>query len=184
LWKPESLVELVDGVPLTRIKYDEKGVPELSEEESQVPISRPLAKLHIASGATIPGNTAWETWDIQGHTSGFEVKIDTSAAGFTRVPCYFAWVQGRLWNRDSGNFFPVVFGHIDEVTATSFTHRLWMPRLSFPTEVYKKLKDRRLINENLKTKFLDFARRQKLFVSWLGIQPPHIDESEVNGESI
>ena len=31
---------------------------------------------------------------------GLQVKVDTSAAGFTQTPCYFVWLSGDLWSSD------------------------------------------------------------------------------------
>jgi len=168
LWKPENLVELVDGVPLTRIKYDEKGLPELSEEESQVPISRPLAKPRIASGATIPGNTVWEEWKEEGleNPVGVQTKIDTSAAGFTETPCYFAWLQqGSLWNRIDQNLYLAHVENIQDPTPTNFIFRI----LILPIYVGREKLVR--FQENIRNIFLESSKEHKLYVSWLGIQP-------------
>jgi len=188
-WKPDSLVELVDGVPLTRIKYDEKGVPELSEEEFQVPISRPLAKPRIASGATIPGNTAWEVWTESAgeseYTVGVQTKIDTSAEGFTKTPCYFASLQGFI-EINSERFFISGFQHVTDPSINGFTFRLLYPLIRSPFSpvsskfsVRKEFTGRQYTNfqqilalfkrGNIEVPYLDL--KNMVYVSWFGIQP-------------
>ncbi len=174
LWKPSGRIEVKDGIPLAQVNYGTDGKPSL-DEEFAAPISRPLARPRIANGATIPGSTAWELWDVKGQSNnpihiGFQVRINTSAAGFTEVPCYFAWLQGPLWNQSDNQFLPAPFEHIDEPSITSFVFRLWMPTLA-------TLKDK-TTNEDFKNKFLTFAQKQGLFVCWLGIQPSHGDNQK------
>lgn len=166
LWKPFDQAQVTDGVPLAQVNYGTDGKPSLLNFAA--PISRPLARPRIASGATIPGSTAWEAWEmkVQGNKPlqiGFQVRIDTSAAGFTEAPYYFAWLQGPLWDQSNGEFFPVLFEHIDEPSIDGFVFRLWMPSLTT-----LKVKT---TNEDFKNKFLVFAQKQGLYVCWLGIQP-------------
>ncbi len=176
VWKPSHTVEIQDGVPLARVNNN----PPSLDSEFAPALSRPLARPRIASGATIPGNTPWKLWTIQGTKAesiklGFEVEIDTSAAGFTQVPCYFAWLQGPLWNQIRGEFFPAPFAHIDAASIKGFTFRLWMPHLDIPSLITR----RKTTNENFATEFLTFAQRQKLFVCWLGIQSDLIQDEKV-----
>ncbi|MDZ7268432.1 MAG: hypothetical protein ONB48_11920 [candidate division KSB1 bacterium] len=177
VWKPSHAVEVRDGVPLARVNYSGK-LPSLDPEFTPA-LSKPLARPCIARGATIPGNTPWKLWSIQDRTGqpiklGFEAEIDTSAAGFTQVPCYFAWLQGPLWDQIRGEFFPAPFAHIDAASIKGFTFRLWMPHLDIPS-----LTRRKTTKENFDTEFLAFAQRQKLFVCWLGIQPEFIHDEKV-----
>ncbi len=169
LWKASGRIEVRDGVPLALVNYGTVGKPSL-DEEFAAPISRPFARPRIASGATIPGSTAWEVWEKQGITIGFQVRIDTSAAGFTEAPCYFAWLQGPLWNQNGEGFLLAPFDHIDEPSINGFVFRLWMPTLTT-----LKVKT---TSEDFKNKFLFFAQKQGLFVCWLGIQPPHGDDQK------
>ena len=78
----------------------------------------------------------------------------------------FAWLQGELWKQSNVEFFPVPFQHIDYVSTRQFRFRLWLPRM------FGMLGSRfRLMNQDFATEFLNFARRQHLYVCWLGIQP-------------
>jgi hypothetical protein len=159
-WKRTGLMEIRDGVPLARLGKDGNLKPVRLQ-------ARPLARPQIATGTTIPGNTAWELWEEplgrEPIPLGFQVIIDTSAAGFTEVPCYFAWLQGPLWPPISPDFFPVLFEHIDSPSTTVFIFRIWMPSLPVP--------DDNIFNKDFESRFPEFARKRELFVCWLGIQP-------------
>jgi hypothetical protein len=187
--------------------------------------ARGFTRPRIGSGATVPGDTAWELWtenivNFRGVNTeadlGIQVTIDTSGAGFTEVPCYFAWVEGTLWNQIHLNFFPVPIIHIDRETTRRFRLRLWMPSIitvlggriryanidanlegkgnppptpllqtivsrisgsstgtsdgiaaasTLPPEIPTYNTDRSFV-----TDFVNFARQQKLYVCWIGIQ--------------
>lgn len=47
--------------------------------------------MQIAAGNTLPGGTAWQVYD----TSGIYVDVDTSAAGFSRLPVYVTSLGGH-----------------------------------------------------------------------------------------
>lgn len=59
--------------------------------------TQPLVRPHIGWGMTEPGRTRWRQED---NDRGLEVVVDTSEVGFTRVPYYFATLQGDFSNRD------------------------------------------------------------------------------------
>jgi hypothetical protein len=131
-WKVEDQVQTADGVPLARVKF---SVGARTLDPFQPPIARPLARARLASGDTIPGNTPWEVWyegftDNQGNVRpeaiGMQTRVDTSAAGFTSVPCYFAQLMGPLWDRGAGVYIPAFFPSIADATTNGFTFRLLM----------------------------------------------------------
>lgn len=165
-WKPDSLVEIIDGVPLARVCYKEPKSPVLLNDSSKSPLSRPLARPRIASGATIPGKTAWEEWiekDSGGrYTIGFQTRIDTSSAGFTETPCYFAKLQGNFWNEENPEFILAPFESIHEGSATGFTFRIMLP--SLPPTTQPPYTNRDFLNS-----FFDFAQLHNIQVSWIGI---------------
>lgn len=151
--------------------------------------ARALSRPRIGRGATVPGNTSWEDWSellANGDSAkaslspGVQVTIDTSSAGFTQVPCYFAWLQGSLWNRPNIEFFPVPLSHIDQETTRQFRFRVWLPllftvlgsRLRFANS--RPLpKSHQRANEPAGfsvNEFVNFAREQRLYVCWIGIQ--------------
>lgn len=162
-----------------------QSVP-LLDESFSAPRARALARPRIGSGMTVPGGTAWELWSqrvfsrarvLADMPLGVEVTIDTSAAGFTETPHYFAWLEagpsdaspleGSLWNRSYIEFFPAPLAHIDEdaAAAKQFRFRLWMPNII--AIIGNRV---RLANRQFTTEFLNFAQSKKLYVCWLGIQ--------------
>src|ERR1043165_1985360 len=165
--------------------------------------ARALARPRIGRGATVPGNTSWEEWsEILANAAstrllppgvqrtedgklamslGVQVTIDTSNAGFTQVPCYFAWLQGSLWNKTNIEFFPVPLTHIDQETTKQFRFRVWMPhfvtvlgsrvRLANATPVPQQIKGKEFEATGFSvSEFVNFARVQRLYVCWIGIQ--------------
>jgi hypothetical protein len=188
--------------------------------------ARGFTRPRIGSGQTVPGDTAWELWtetivNANGQKVeadlGIQVTIDTSGAGFTELPCYFAWLEGTLWNQVHLNFFPVPIIHIDHETTRRFRLRFWMPSIitvlggriryanitanleqkgvppqspllntivsrilgnqggtsdgvaaavsTQPPDIPTYKTDRSFV-----TDFINFARQQKLYVCWIGIQ--------------
>jgi hypothetical protein len=115
---------------------------------------------------------------------GLQVQVDASAAGFTRPPCYLAWLEGELWDPALAadylkRYFPsgasalarvglsaallqlldFRFGHIDEVTQKGFIYRLWLPQAA------KWIHSSQLFDQ-----VLVLAQEGGLSLSWLGIQ--------------
>jgi hypothetical protein len=157
VWKPASRVEPQNGVPLVTLS--------IGTLQSNTRKARALSRPRIVSGATIAGATQWKTWSIpfgEGQVQiGFQVTIDTSAAGFTEVPCYFAWLQGQLWKLDGKeNVLGVHWDHIEDVSTNGFTFRFLslIEKLS-PVEQFRK------------SAAVNFFQKQKFYISWLGIQP-------------
>ncbi|MGH9768874.1 MAG: hypothetical protein ACREAB_15690 [Blastocatellia bacterium] len=170
-WALEESVTFRDGVPIARLAEGnlDAGFRAL--------VSRPLARPRIGGGATVPGDTAWELWSViarrgtgansaRGEVNiGIQVTIDTSASGFTQTPCYFAWLQGSLWSRANIEFFPLALDHVANASIRRFTFRLWMPAVNAVIGLR-----RRALNSNFQTEFLNYAREQKLYVCWMGVQ--------------
>lgn len=137
---------------------------------------RPLSRPRIGQGTTPPNATAWQSWKLDMRFMGLEVRIDTSAVGFSDVPCYFAWLTGSLWQpeneSDNKNLsleqlkaMTGSFGHIHAPMPDSFTYRIWLP----------------WANGHLEERFLLTRAQTQLTVCWLGIQQEKsaISESEV-----
>lgn len=131
-WKADASLNLEDGVPVARLAADADGV--IRSEKVRV---RPLARPRIANGATIPGSTAWQLWTIPGLRGrgipiGLQVTVDTSGAGFTQTPCYFAWLNNtpsKLTAENLLSFF-LFFWHVEYVMETTddhFTFRVLLP---------------------------------------------------------
>ncbi|HTV22306.1 MAG TPA: hypothetical protein VMG12_26645, partial [Polyangiaceae bacterium] len=84
-------------------------------------VARPLARPHTFSGQTIPGETAWQPWIDGSDELGVQVRVDTSAAGFSARPHYFAEaIAGNV----EGSLHPSWFASISEPTDLGFTLRL------------------------------------------------------------
>lgn len=131
-WKADANLQIQDGVPLARLAADADGVIEGEKARA-----RPLARPRIGNGATIPGSTAWQLWTIPGLRGrgipiGLQVTVDTSGAGFTQTPCYFAWLNNtpsKLTAENLLSFF-LFFWHVEyvmETTDNHFTFRVLLP---------------------------------------------------------
>ncbi len=157
VWLPSPTP--LDGVPLGRFTVPETGDPGWSVD-FQPPSARAFARPRIGSGATVAGGTAWETWTFGSHhlAIGVQVRIDTRAAGFTRTPCYFAWVMGN----DAVGKPPVLsLPAAEHVTAARATEFLFRTRLAVPPSS---------LTLSSSGRFELVSARRRLSVCWLGIQ--------------
>lgn len=128
-WKPSEQLTAVDGVPAARVIFA-RGVASL-DSLFVTSAARPIAKPYLANGETIPGGTVWTAWKVGGLgneiTIGLQTVVDTSEAGFTRTPCYFAWLEG--WEANSPNLrqASAIFTSLAEPAADHFTFRILVP---------------------------------------------------------
>ncbi|HET8782149.1 MAG TPA: hypothetical protein VFM63_07010, partial [Pyrinomonadaceae bacterium] len=127
-WKPQSKINPNVEIAITRLT---QGLPdpEVDPDFRQV-VSRPLARPRMATGQTIPGETSWQPWAIGETKVGVSVEIDTSAAGFTRPPHYFAEV---IPGKPTEDFIPAWFASIDAPTTKGFTLKLMLRRITRET---------------------------------------------------
>jgi hypothetical protein len=58
-----------------------------------------------------------------------QTRVDTSDAGFTRMPCYFARLQGPLFDPENPRFILAPFTSIAEPAIGGFTFRLMLPQV-------------------------------------------------------
>lgn len=152
-----------------------------------LPPKRPLARPHLATGSTVSGQTSWQPWDFtlpadplatQGSPPielGVETTIDTSAAGFTEIPQYFAWLEGPIWNSRTLQLVPALLPSLANESLGSFTFRLILMQIQ-DNAVLEDL-DASTLGSQLTLiqsadDFSDFAQQQGLYVSWLGCQMP------------
>jgi hypothetical protein len=191
-WLPLDRVQLRDGVPLGQVIYDDKGGRTLNATFVP-PGARPIARPGIATGATLPATTAWKPWTIdvpmqspaggppvqRPLTIGVQASINTSAAGFTQTPCYFAWLAGPLFNANSRQLLPDMFSSLTNESANGFTFRMWFPPAkqnnviliaSTPAASTTSTTGVQVIRDA--NDFYPFARRQKLYVQWVACQTP------------
>ena len=167
VWRPKQHCGSTDGVPLAEIVKGQ--LQPLSTRPSARPLSRPL----LASGSTVPGNTAWELWSTETGRQGVlvfgvQTTIDTSAAGFTDDPCYFAWLQGPVWSPQTQEFLPALYPSIAEQTLNSFVFRIAL--LPDPQIVPSLLMAGPTVNKVGPDEFALFAHKQNLYVNWVGCQ--------------
>ena len=118
--------------------------------------ARALAGPHVGRGRTISGQTIWTEREVR----VFWTEIDTSAAGFREVPCYFAWINGpRLLpitvgeNQITGLVWPL---YVENSLAHSFQFAIGFVPLA-PLR-------------GLNSSILFAALRSENYVSWLGIE--------------
>src|SRR5258708_36950135 len=125
-WKSATDVKPTDGVSICGVLYSGKASAIRVDLNFAAFPAQPVARPLLPSGTTIPGNTPWQPWMFAPFTLGVQTWIDTSAAGFTRVPCYFAWLQGPLWNPQTQQLVPAILPSITDESTTGFTFRLWL----------------------------------------------------------
>lgn len=180
VWCEDDGTAPPEGVVLGRLMYSE-GIPKRFAALEKRPISRPLARPTLGTGSTVPGNTSWQPWEYrsigsEGNSFTFEIgvqtTIDTSAAGFTEIPQYFAWLQGSIWNQQSMQLVPALLPSLAGESITGFTFRLILPReeVIFLAKSAVSQQPIDLVRDS--NSFALFARQQKLSVAWLGCQMP------------
>lgn len=165
-----------DGVPLAQLTHV-AGAPTLTAVS---PRSRPQARPRIGYGSTLAGSTPWLLWEYPSGgplVLGVQLTVDTRAAGFTAVPCYFAWLQ---WPRVADSRLPywlylaLGFQYVEEPAIDRFLFRVPLPlgaadlpdaavghprRTTFPLSTDRDHDDT-----------LGVARSLGLSLCWLGIQ--------------
>lgn len=165
LWKQEQQWRPEMGVPIARITVSDGTVT--PDQDFVLFRARGMSRGLIFSGESHQGNTTWEPWKpalLDGRISiGFQTKIDTSAAGFTQVPCYFASLQLAPLNPLEPPPFVVPIGHVAEEEINNFFFRIWFPQLFMPGE-----EDNQSFSIN--REFAKFNARSRYYVSWIGIQ--------------
>ncbi len=161
VWKSSDQVVSTDGVSLARVILD-NGIAQI--DPLFVPdLARPLAKPHLANGATIPGATVWAPWRVGGTgnemTLGMETVVDTSEAGFTKTPCYFASLQGLDDELKDFKGPTVIFTHIAAPKPDQFTFRVMLPNRAYA-----------IILERLRSLATVYRRENLAYVCWLGCE--------------
>jgi hypothetical protein len=174
IWKPAKSVTVRDGVPIARALPDSGAGSTLElDPDFTAPLSRPLARPRIAHGATIPGATSWEVWQLPprarftGGVASLQVRIDTSSAGFTSTddlsaPAYFASLQGPLTKLDNSKKIEsggIYLSHIDEISVDGFTFRFLIAVFNSQGGKFEQAPDARA-----------FLQQHEVYVSWLGIE--------------
>jgi hypothetical protein len=164
VWLPKRTFTVRDGVPLLLTTIDNNVIG--MAPSFVMPRARALARPRIVSGATIPGVTLWRVSDTSGGTKNslfrVDVRVDTSSAGFTDVPEYFATLQGTLTSVD-GDTIQVLCLHFDHVEQPRVNEFLF----SFFIAVIKSVPGQ---DFSFETQIPRFLNERKAYVSWLSIQ--------------
>lgn len=160
-WISIEQLDARSGVPLA---FDERAA-------RPVPRARPVARPRIGRGATIPGQTPWQLWTeepAEGERMllGLEAAVDTSAAGFTDVPCYFVQVTGSMFSEATG--LPILpFGHVAAASRDGFVFRLLMPSLVL---LLRRQRFSPGTRPDLRKSFRGRSSPVALSLTWTGIQ--------------
>ena len=185
VWTAAPNPSIRKGVPLGTVIYKGREAVEFKTFVA-APAHRPLARPRLGSGSTVPGNTVWQPWVytlplLRGRFELFEIgvqtTIDTSAAGFTEIPQYFAWLEGSIWNGQSMQLVPALLPSVTDESINSLTFRLiLLPPISTDAIVATRIAAAapappiQLIRHS--NEFALFAQQQQLYVAWLGCQMP------------
>jgi hypothetical protein len=184
VWVDAPRTSPQEGVPIGMLRSADPAAGRFKRLITP-PRRRPFSRPRLGTGSTIPGNTSWQPWDFAGPQYlltegppppieiGVQTTIDTSAAGFTDMPQYFAWLEGPIFNSQTLQLVPALLPSIANESLDSFTFRLvLMHQQEFVIEalVHTIASTLRLIQSS--SDFADFAQQQGLYVSWLGCQMP------------
>lgn len=161
-WKPKEAVRTENGVPIAQVVSTLTG-REIDKKFFRSP-TQADASPTVATGTTLRGKTPWQA-ELLGRISAGQIievrtRVNTSAGGFTSVPCYFAWLGGPLLDPRTGLFLPVLFTSIRDEAAGSFTFAYWVFQAG----------------QALQLAFVEGTKvpvpRPDLFVNWIGCQMP------------
>jgi hypothetical protein len=165
VWKATRDWKVRDGVPLAYT--DAAG--NLVFRPWRRPLARPLTRPRVASGMTLPGATPWTVWNPvelgdegTSLSLGFQTEIDTSSAGFTKTPCYFAWLEGSRLNAGNRRML-ASREHLESETERDFIFCVWLPNILGIGLVRES-------GGETGGPFHMFARRAGLHVRWLALE--------------
>jgi hypothetical protein len=185
LWRQGDRFDPSAGVPVCAVNFTLGRVLPRFDPNLTISSTKPVARPLLGNGETIPGNTAWEPWSVgfsldeNGNPIpnylGVQTWIDTTAAGFTRVPCYFASLQGPLWSPQAKRLVPALFPSIANESVAGFTFRLWLQVIEPPGVNFEELTVRSAIEPAFRyvtwpNDFSLYAQQEELYVSWIGCQ--------------
>jgi hypothetical protein len=128
VWTSADPLDPRAGVPLVRVNFTgATRTPEIEVAFTEV-TTEPLARPYLVNGSTIPGATLWEPWQENQTTVGIQTDVDTSAAGFSQTPCYFAWLAACDPQIIPGLPNVGVFTHINKPAWDGFRFRILFGR--------------------------------------------------------
>jgi hypothetical protein len=168
-WREAGRLDPREWVPLVRLTF-ETGAPAVHPLGSR---ARPLARPRLGYGMTPAEGTPWEPWVLLETPIGLQVTLDTRAAGFTDVPCYFAWLQ---WQQVASSQLPYLYyfylavQYLEEPAIDRFVFRVRLPLGLGDLRVTGGRPGIREGRVRSAEELVSFARGQQLSVCWLGIQ--------------
>jgi hypothetical protein len=124
-WKPTQQLNPNLEVAITRL-ISNAGAVEIDPQFRPV-VARPIARPLLATGTTVPGETAWQPWSVGGSDIGVQVVVNTADAGYTHTPHYLA---EAVPGRPTPDFVPAWFASIADPTPENFTLRLLLRRIT------------------------------------------------------
>jgi hypothetical protein len=163
-WAAPGRVDPCDGLVLAVL---DPGPPPVLRPTARR--TRPVARPRMGWGSTPPDATAWVEWvELRRMrlARGVQVAIDTRAAGFTDLPCYFAWLQWpslAAAPADGAVEFDLLgLQYVQNESVDGFTFRVVVAR---PNALFFGRSGGAGVGDSV-----SFARNQQLHVCWLGIQ--------------
>lgn len=188
-WKDAAHLRGEEGVPIARALFvrKAKATSVALDKTFIAPRLRRFDRPHILADGTLPGATAWTLGpddlvrpDRENTSISWQpvdVDLDTSAAGFSQTPEYFATLAGPLFSLADGMILPVLFPHIVNEFPDRFTFRFWIPIfVDQPSELRIRAIGAGASGGPANVigfdAFRNFARRQKLYVAWIGCEMP------------
>jgi hypothetical protein len=178
-WRVKQSLSFTDGVPIAEVFYG-GGKKKINLEFFRPP-PRPRARPLIATGTTIPGKTAWrvDNSKFRGMVLQVYTEIDTSAAGFTAIPCYFAWLEGPLADPKTGQLSQILLTSVQNEAADKFRFTCWFvvrPSHQVPSVEdaanARRVRVRRALPTSAAAYYEPQVPRPDLYVSWIGCQMP------------
>jgi len=165
LWKLKADWNPQDGVPIASVISDAAGIK--NNAAFVRPREHGLKRRRIVTGQTLAGSTEWAPWEFIGVgfklPIGVQVKVDTSQSGFTRPPCYFAWLE-RMTDPLQAPRVLAPLCHIETPRIDSFIFSAWLPLIptlpAADNNLFRKV--------NTTFNFLD--ARRGFYVSWLAVE--------------
>ncbi len=148
-WKRPAAVRFGSQIPLVQINILD-GIIQGALDFRARRYTQPFVRPHMAWGTTEKRRTGWNVWTGKNDSpigvdpeQGLEVKVDTSDAGFTKNPFYFAILdrsveekQNNSANSDTTDMESTLFldglRFITDADREGFTYRIFQPESTLP----------------------------------------------------
>lgn len=137
--------------------------------------AQPWVRPHIGSGTTERGRSGWREWgEGDNQQLGLELAVDTSEAGFTKTPFYFAILHGDTLAETSGS-----------LSGSMSKNAMFLDGLRFLTDVRQDGFIYRIIRTDQFSAAGELpsageAEEREWFLFWFGLEPVTGCEPEFN----